>query len=235
MNVVMGPEPTTSVRMFSEEPPGATLRAGRWCALAGALGLMTAHCVNAFVLDRAVPGLDANQEGTPLVWASAVATWTVAVAAFVAATLRTGPLPGLLFVGCATAFFSLDDMVGVHERLARILVLEFGVADAWGSALLPMVYLPLLAVTAVLILRMARCGNASTFRDAVIGLCLLVAAVALNVVSAPWVTETGLIYTIQGGIEEAMELAGWILLASSTLGATVIQVMRRAISTTGIR
>ncbi len=234
MDAVAGPQPTNSVRLPSAEPWGATLRAGRWCAVAGGLGLISLHFFNAFVLDRAVPGLDANQEGTPLVWASSVATWTVAVAAFVAATMRTGPLPQLLFVACATAFLSMDDMIGVHERLAKMLVLEFGVTDAWDSVLLPMFYLPLLAVTAVLILRMARSGTSATFRDAVVGLSLLVAAVALEALSASWSTETNLMHTIEGGIEEAMELAGWILIASSTLAAMLANVVRRATPATGI-
>ncbi len=235
VDIVVGPQPTTEVRLSSAEPLEATLRAGRWCAVAGGLVLLSVHFFNAFVLDGAVTALDANQDGTPLAWASAVAIWTVAVAALVAATMRTGPLRELLFLACATAFFSLDDMIGVHERLAKMLVLQYGVMDPWDGALFPLVYLPLFAVSAVLILRVARSGTSATFRDAVVGLSLLVAAVALQTLSAPWSADTNLLLTVVGGIEESMKLAGWILIASATLVVMLANVVRRATSSTGIR
>lgn len=235
VDVVVGPQPTTEVRLSSAEPLKATLRAGRWCAVAGGLVLLSVHFFNSFVLDGAVTALDANQDGTPLVWASAVAIWTVSVAALVAATTRTGPPVQLVFLACTTAFFSLDDMVGVHERLAKMLVLQYGVMDPWDGALLPLVYFPLFAVTAVLILRMARSGTSATFRDAVVGLCLLVTAVALQTFSAPWSADPSLVRTVLGGIEEAMTLAGWILIASATLVVMLTDVVRRATSSTGIR
>ena len=235
VNVVVGPEPTCEVRLWNAEPARATLRVGRWCALVGALILVSVHSVNAIALDGAVTAFDANQDGTPLVWASAVAIWTVSVAALLAAAMRTGPVVQSVFLACATAFFSMDDMIGVHERIAKVLVLQFGVTNPWGGALLPLVYLPLFAVTVVLILRIARSGTMATFRDAVTGVCLLVAAVALETVSAPWSEQTSLLHTLGGGIEEAMKLAGWILIASSALAVLMTNVVRRAMSLPALR
>lgn len=235
VDAVVGPRPTTATKLVQTEALDRTLRTGRWCAVVGGLVVLFAHFFNAFALDGAVPRLDAHQEGTPLVWASTVATWTVAVAALVAATMRTGPVGPLVFVAGATAYFSVDDMIGVHERLAEMLVLRFGVMNAWDSVLLPMVYLPLSSVTAVLILRVARSGTSATFRDAVVGLCLLAAAVALPTVSAPWVADPSLGRTIVDGLEEAMKLVGWVVIASSILVVMLTNVLRRAVFTAGLR
>lgn len=229
LDTVVGQEPTTTVEPHTAQRLEATLRAGQILAVVGCLVLLTVHFFNAFALDYSVPGLDANHEGTPLTWASAMATAAVAVAALLAAIV-TGPFARLLGLGLATAFLSMDDMIALHERAAGMLVVQFGVTDAWGSALWPIAYLPLVAVTAVLILRMARSGTSNTFRDASIGLGFLVTALALEALTSPWSVGNNLMHTVEGGIEEALELAGWVLIASSTLVAMLANVVRQAAS-----
>lgn len=229
MDLIVGQRPTTAVEPVTAERLEATLRAGRSLAVWGSLVLLTAHFSNAFLLGHEIPGLDANHEGTPLTWASAVATAAVAVAAILAAIL-TGPFLRLMGLGLATAFLSLDDMVALHERTASVLVVELGLTDAWDSALWPLLYLPLLVITALLILRMARAGTPDTFRAAVVGLGLLGAALALEVLTSPWSSGTNLMHTVQGGIEEALELAGWVLISSSALATMVANVVRQAVT-----
>jgi hypothetical protein len=71
----------------------------------------------------------------------------------------------------------------------------------------------------VLILeRVTRNRPADIRWQAGVGVALLGAAVALEVVSAPWsTTEWSLVHTIEGGFEEAAEQAGWTLLASAVM------------------
>ncbi len=227
---VVGHRPSMDLEPITAARVRATLRAGRSLAVCASLVLLIAHFSNAFLLEHPIPSLDADQEGTPPTWASSIATAAVAIAA-----ILTGPLLRLMVLGLATGFLSLDDMVALHERTASKLVLEFGVTDAWHSALWPMVYLPLLTVTAILILRMTRAGTAETFQDAVVGLSLLVAAIALEVLTAPWSQGTNLTHTVESGIEEAIELAGWVLVASSALATMVATVVRQAATSAVIR
>ncbi|WP_153393890.1 hypothetical protein [Ornithinicoccus halotolerans] len=205
----------------------ATLRAGRALAAVAAGLLLVVHFTNAFVLGHEFTDLDANAEGTALTWASAVATAAVAVAAVVAAVM-TGPRVPYVVLACAAAFLSLDDMTELHERISAKMVTVAEVSPTWDSVIWPLVYLPLLVLTAVLILRLTRVGTPTAFRHVVAGLCLLVAAIALEVLTAPWSTGTNLVHTVQGGVEEALELAGWVLIASGVLATMLTNVVRQA-------
>lgn len=61
-----------------------------------------------------------------------------------------------------------------------------------------------------------------------LGLGLLAMAVALEVLSAPWSQGVNPVHTVEGGIEEALELAGWVLVGSGVLGAVVTGIARGA-------
>lgn len=224
---VAGRTSRTPLDPVTEERISAVLRAGRALAIVAVIGLLIAHFTNALLLDHQVPGLDANHEGTPLTWASGLATGAVAIAALVAAVM-TGPFLPLLILGLSTAFLSMDDMIALHERLAAMLVTALALPDTWDSLLWPALYLPLMLVTAVLILRMTRSGTVETFRMGLFGLGMLAAAVVIEVVTAPWSSGTNLVHTVQGGIEEALELGGWVCIATAAIATLLANVVRQA-------
>lgn len=227
IDVAGGRPPDTVVDPATAKRLAATMRAGRALALVGAAVLLAAHFGNALLLDHRITSMDADHAGAPLTWASGVATAAVAVAALLAA-LMTGPRLAMTTLGLATAFFSLDDMISLHEKITRALALDLGFADAWQRLLWPALYLPLLLVTGVLILRMTRTGTDETYRDGVTGLGLLATALAMALLTPPSTEETGLMQTIEGGIEEALELAGWTFIATSALVTMLANVVRQA-------
>lgn len=227
LDTLAGRSRPTALEPVSEERISAILRAGRALAVVAVIGLLVVHFTNALLLDHQVPGLDANHEGTPLTWASGVATAAVAIAALVAAVM-TGPRLPLVILGLSTAFLSMDDMIALHERLAAMLVTALDVSDTWDSLLWPALYLPLMLVTAVLILRMTRSGTPEAFRMSLFGLGMLVAAVGLEVVTAPWSSGTNLVHTVQGGVEEALELGGWVYIATAAIATMLANVVRQA-------
>ncbi len=184
-----GRDETTALEPVSAERIRPILRAGRTLAVVAAIVLLFAHFTNALLLDNQVSELNANEEGNPPTWASSDAVAAVAVAAFTSA-IMTGPRVPLSILGFATAFLSMNDVVSLHERIAVKLLLAVGASDTWDSVLWPALYLPLLAVTAILILRMTRTGTSETFRITVVGLSMLVVAVITEVVSAPWSSGT---------------------------------------------
>ncbi|MBA2697094.1 MAG: hypothetical protein H0U62_14950 [Actinobacteria bacterium] len=226
---VGGRPPTTAIEPVTAARLATTMRAGRALAVLGPAVLLAAHFSNALLLHRRITSMDANHVGAPLTWASGVATAAVAVAALLAA-LMTGPRRSMVALGLATAFLSLDDMISLHEELTRMLALGMGFADAWARLLWPGLYLPLLLVTGVLIPRLVRAGTRETCRDGVIGLGLLVAALAMALLAPSAPEESGLMQTTRGGIEEALELGGWTFIATSALVAMLANVVRQATS-----
>lgn len=227
VDAVGGRPPTAVIEPVTAERLAATMRAGRVLALAGAGVLLAAHLSNALLLDHRITSMDADHAGAPLTWASGVATAAVAVAALLAA-LMTGPRLPMVALGLATAFLSLDDMISLHEEVTRALAVDLGIADAWERLLWPVLYLPLLLLTGVLILRMVRTGTRDTYRDGIIGLGLLATALALALVTPSSTEGTGLLQAVRGGLEEAMELAGWTFIATSALVTVLANVVRQA-------
>lgn len=227
LRTLVGADIPASLEPVTAERLTAVLRTGRVLAVVGAIGLLLAHFTNALLLDHQVPGLDANHENNPLTWASSTVTAMVAAAALVAA-IMTGPRVPLVVLAAGAGFLSMDDMLALHERISLRIVSALDLAETWDSLLWPALYLPLLVVTALLILRMNAIGTLATFRHAVFGLGLLVAAVALEVVTAPWSSGTNLMHTVQGGLEEALELSGWTIIATATMATMLANVVRQA-------
>lgn len=200
-------------------------------AACAALVLLLAHFGNAFLLEgRFGWAFDANYEGTAMTWITVIACATTAVAALIGAvTTQQQQRTSFAVLAAACGFLSLDDAIQVHERLAGKLYKVMGVAQEWDSVIWPALYLPLLLITAWLIIRIARSGSRATLRGVLVGLSLLGAAVVAEVVSAPWSTGENIVHTIEGGIEEALELAGWIVIAAGVMTAVLTQLLREAV------
>ncbi len=213
----------------SEARVAPLLLFGYRAAAGSALALLILHFGHALLLDgRHAWAFDANEEGTPFTWLSVVACSTTGVAALLAVFGTRCSRTPAIGLAAASAFLSLDDAIGVHERIAEKAYRALGLAREWDSVIWPALYIPLLVVTAGLILHITRAGSAQTLRSAVTGLALLGAAIVAEVVSAPWSTGRNTVHLIQGGIEEALELAGWILIACGVMASVLMQMLREA-------
>ncbi|MGH2500646.1 MAG: hypothetical protein ACRDF0_11245 [Candidatus Limnocylindria bacterium] len=160
--------------------------------------------------------LDVNAEGGVFAWASATAIWTAALAAAALAVTRGGARREGAALAAILAFFSLDEAVGIHERILLAAVGLTGLPSWTDSLLLPVIYLPIFALAVVLLLRLGR-GTPAVRRSVRLGIALLAAAVMAEAGSAPWSDPDAPLHPVhvwEGALEEALEIAGWILIAS---------------------
>jgi hypothetical protein len=208
-------------------PLDRVLTVGLTIALAGVALQTLAHLLNAAFLGHAL--LNANAEHNVMTWASTVATFAAAFAAALHATLlRAGRRTYIVLAG-AFAFFSLDDAVLLHERLATLVLDSIGVSVSWDSVLWPALYLPLAGVAVLLLLGVARTAPARAGRFLRVGLVLLLTAVAAEAVSAPVSTpetRAGWAHVLEGAFEEGAELASWILIATALTVSTLSETGR---------
>ena len=207
-------EAASAQRAFRDAPPltERLITAGIWLAVAAAALEGVLHFVNAATLRT--EHLDVNAEHTIFTWANSCAILACTVAA-VLGILFGAPKPRLLLaVALCTAFASIDETVVLHENITLGVLDAVDVGHVYDSVLWPILYLPLLLVTAVLFLRVSDSAVDRGRRCMLVGLGLLAFAVFLEFVSAPWSTGQNAIHTIEGGFEETAELAGWILVAT---------------------
>jgi hypothetical protein len=209
---------------MSELPPNPALVERRivstacWIAVAAAILQSVGHLTNFAFFDGDIEALNADGEQNVFSWASSMSTFAAGFFLFLPA-VAAGALDRVTLglVGAIT-FFSLDDALSIHERLAErsIEVLDAEVSlqrIAW-----PIVYLPLLVFVFVMLWRMAQAKSGPMATALKVGLMLLVAAVVAEVTSALYLGE-GEEGTwpdvVEVTVEEGAELAGWILIAGA--------------------
>lgn len=177
-------------------------------ALAGAVMLGTMF--NYLVLDGALDDLNAGLERSLNNWITVVATFSGALAAFVLACvasaqrrLMLGLLTGML------AFLSLDDLLGIHERVGGRIGIDH---------VETLIFAPVYALALTIMVLLAAEGPARVARYLRAGAGLLVAAVVIDLFSsvtrdlqASWPQQ------LRIAAEEACEVAGWVLVAGSLL------------------
>ena len=203
-------------------------------AAAAGLGLLVGHLVNEYALDGRVEQLAASNEYTVWTWAASMATFAAALgAAFIGfARGRAEPL-GL---AALLVFLALDDFVVIHDPArfwtsSRRAQLGEGTPDALGlrggvgPGLWTPLYVPLLALVVLLGWRIARQLGARERRTIVAGAALLAAGFALGVVgiATKRLEESGrpTAHFVRAGLEDATELAGWILVACGLAAGAV--------------
>jgi hypothetical protein len=173
------------------------------------------HLANAWLLDYRFTALKADSDAGFAAWAGSTATFACACAA--AALRRLGPRPhgGLALVALVLLFFSLDDIIVVHENLADLAVGLLDLGEWAGPLAWPLMYSPIMGLAFVALWRL---GAADYCRPWVRrGLTLLAAAVALEGFSAAIpglrapLGETVLVLEV--ALEEALELLGWAWIA----------------------
>jgi hypothetical protein len=198
------------------------LRVGIVVAAVGVTIQTVIHLVNAALGGGSF--FDANGEHNPIAWSHSVAIFAGAfVCAVHAAALRERRRTFIALVAIF-AFFSLDEMLVLHERLALRVLDVFGLPVVWDSVIWPVLYLPLTGTLLVLLLSVALAAPPRAGRLVFLGLGFLVAAVIAEVLSAPASTSVNWVHTLEGAFEEGAELAGWILIATGLTAMTLLGV-----------
>lgn len=186
-----------------------------------------------YLIDAALPGsrrlLDADDDGSAYSWIAVTATAAAALAAFLLAALLRERQRRFYPLAALVAFLSLDDMVQIHEdlgRLARIPGVDYSERLVW-----PILYLPILVATFVLLETIARATTEPLRRLIRLGLALLVAAVVLEVAAFALLVDDGLtrltaVYILEVAVEEAAELAGWIAIATALTAILASRLVR---------
>jgi hypothetical protein len=197
---------------------GRIVWAACWVALIAVVVQSVAHVVDFTVFNGDIEALSADEEQNQFAWASSVSTFAAGFFLLLPA-VAAGALERMTIVlVAAIMFFSLDDAIGLHERLAdrsvEIVELEITVERiAW-----PTLYLPALVLVFVMLLRMARASSDPIATPIKAGLALLVAAVFAEISSAFYIGDADLGTwpdVLEVTFEEGAELAGWIFIAGA--------------------
>jgi hypothetical protein len=199
----------------------------------GALALeLLAHVANEWLLDGRVANLNAGAETNAPTWASSVATFAAALAVVLLLVADGRRRLDLLLLAALLAWFSLDDIIEAHERVSGKLEVLESLPEYVRTRLWLPVYLPLLGLAGLLLLRVAAEAPARAGRFVRAGLLFLVVGIAFEVVglSTKWLAEGDVLWPddIRVGLEEGIELSGWIAVATGTLAAAIAAWQRLA-------
>ena len=216
----------------ASEPAGRELLRYGWILAIAAVAFQTvAHLANEFVFDDRFEGIDADVEGGVFTWASSAAAFGVAFSALVHAAAFTRRRSVLLLVFVTASFFSLDDVVQIHERIAlRVGEDLLGLPDYAAVRLWLLFYLPLLALLAALLWLLADEVWRPAGRAIRVGLLLLAASIPVEI--AGLVTrrleEDGdeVPDDLRVAVEEGVELGGWIVVAMGLAAAVAVALIR---------
>lgn len=177
------------------------------------------HLVNGLLLESEYNNFNADAEGNAWAWASSVAQFTAGVGALLAFLCdRRRSFAVLAFV---LAYFSVDDSIRIHETAIVRLDRALGIASDYERYMFAAVYFPVFVLTALMLLQAARRAPRRAGTFILLGVSLLVFAVACEVVGTKWAPEGDAQpttpYVIEVALEEGAELLGWILIAGGLL------------------
>lgn len=206
------------------------LRRGSILAVAAVAFQTIAHLANEFVFDDRVASLDADVEAGVFTWTSSAAALAVALTALLYAMLPTRRRNAFLALGITAGFFSLDDAVQIHERIAlRVGENLLGLPDYAAVRLWLVFYLPLLVLVAALLWVLGREVWPPAGRAVHVGLGVLVASVPVEIaglVTRPLEEDgTEAPDELRVAAEEGLELGGWLLAAAGMTAAVTVALM----------
>jgi hypothetical protein len=207
------------------------LRIGLWLTVAAVAFQTVAQLSNEFLLDDRVQGLDADVEANVFTWASSVATFAVAVAAFLHAFVFSTGRREFGALAALGVWFSLDDAIQLHERAALELGEDvLGLPDYVAVRLWLLLYLPLLLVAGALLWTIAQQVWEPAGETVRLGFYLLAASVPVEIAGAGtrWLDEEGTSVPedLRIALEEGLELGGWLLAAVGLTTAVVVALMQ---------
>lgn len=207
----------------------AIISTAAWIALVAVVVQSVAELANfGFSFDRAA--LNADEEYNAFAWASSMSTFAAAFFLFVPAAAAGALNRITLLLAAAIAFLSLDDAVGLHERVAERSVEILDVEVPLQRVFWPLIYFPLLVFVFVILLRMAR-EVAPPFSTALGGgLALLALAIVAELSSALYIGDDEHTWAnaVEVAVEEGAELAGWVLIAGAFAALAYLGAERRA-------
>lgn len=208
------------------------MRAAVAAAIAGTVVQTVAQLLNYFVFDFEIWNLNVDADGNSFAWASSVTQFAAAFGCALLAAAGWWSARRLWALAGILAFFSLDDIVRIHEEVGYrfredVLGLELG----WGRVIWPILFLPLLAAAFILLWRFAERAPAQAARGVRIGLAMLVLAVLAEASSTVFHLgedpEGTLQDILQVAVEESLELAGWLLIAGGVTATLFVALARR--------
>lgn len=207
---------------------GAVLSAGIVAAVSGVVIQTVAHSVWASVWPMAI--FNADNDSSAFAWASTVVTFVAALAAAGLGALDSERRSTWFGVAAVFALLSLDDGVGVHERLGGIAD-DLGLWEHANRAVGLVLIGPLLLAGFLLTWRATLAAEPETRRFARVGLLLLAGAALLEAVGSQLVRRAGYAgpdppYLVEVLLEEGAELAGWVLVATALVAMTCATLVR---------
>jgi hypothetical protein len=209
--------------------PARVTQVGLWLGF-GAVGFQfAADLFDAFALDDRVANFNAGGEGNLPTWLSAAALVVAASAALLHGLAAHRQRRVFLAAAALLAYLSLDEVVQIHENF-----------DGFGRGTLPdrlagamdiVMILPLLAATLLALLAIASAVPEAR-RLLILGCLALIAAIVIdegipaaighfNGPDVPWSEE------LRSSIEEALELCGFVLVATALAAAAVRTLVLR--------
>ena len=206
------------------------LRIMRWSlyvAIFGATSQGIIHFVNVVLLDAKFALLNADVDIGVFTWASSLATGIAAFGVVLVAAQLFRFRKLMLGVGGILAFFSLDDAVGIHERISidKIGPIAHASRIAWIAF-----SLPLLAAAFLGLLAFGLRAPDVLRKTLIWGLSALVLAISLEgtspILFALGSDHGNWLYELEVVFEEGLELAGWILIGAATsVGALLLGLL----------
>jgi len=187
-----------------------------------------------YLLDHFVLGTSLFNEDAAAAFeriAGGLAVGACAVAAAVLAVVEPAGRRRAGTLAVLTLYFTIDKAFGVHELIARGILDGLGVENVGIAPVWMVLYAPIVGFAALLILRIQSRSPSAVRRVTNIGVAALGAALA---VQAVWVLARRA--TVPGGgahvvevvLEEGLELAGWLLVATG-LAAAIAAIQYRRI------
>jgi hypothetical protein len=199
-------------------------RLGITLAVSAAILVDLMFLVDIYAGDRTIELFDLD-EGGLVTWASSSATFAVAVIALLLSFIDPTQRWRGVALAAGTAYMSFDDAEILHERLASEVTDALGIAESYDQAVWPIFYFPLLAGVALLLLQLGQRTPAAR-RLILVGLGCLALGVVLEVAG---IGLDKLDYeleswprTVEALLEEGIELAGWILIATGAAVRVII-------------
>jgi hypothetical protein len=181
-----------------------------------------------FVFDGGLKDLGADEDVNVWAWASSAATVIAAFMALALADVLPRARGRLVVLTLILAFFSLDDLIRLHERVGtRFREDILGLGDGFGRVFWPLLFLPLLAAAFLLLWWLASRAPRRAGLAIRLSLGLLAFSVLAEEASAIIVRTVGAesaAYGIEVAIEEGAELGAWIVIAfalAATLAASL--------------
>ena len=214
-------ESAAEVSAWSRPATAAKIVGAGWWIAVFAVGAQTvAQLTNGFLLGHAQSGLDAGTDRNAFDWMSFAAAMSAALSLVLLSLVGVAHRKSTAMLALFVAFLAIDDLTNLHDNLgtgfAATLPAPFDRVGDWST---PLLYLPLLTVSFLLLCRQTTRAVPPAATQMRAAIALLAGAVALRVVvgvlEIAGVQADDALQTLGVAVLEGAELGAWVLLASS--------------------